>query len=138
VSTEGSGFTKAKIRTKCAVNYVVPHDPCELAYELECNSGPVIKADPGYSVVCVYPPSEDNEQWETRLYPVVGWTTREYYDDFEHEVMFESMPIVAGVNELRNLWALVWPDGRVVESTGTEYESVKEWLKHNKRYVLNN
>jgi hypothetical protein len=138
VSTELSGFTETKIRTKSGAHYIMSENACGLAAELECNSGPVIKADPGYSVACVYPPSEDNEQWETRLFPVVGWTTREYYDDFEHEAMFQSMPIVAGMNKLRNLWALVWPDGKVVESTGQEYESVKEWLKRNKRYVLNN
>lgn len=135
VEIRSSDGHKNQVTTKRGHTYILRGYAGSIASEIECNSGPAVTAEFGYFVVCAYPPSEANEEWETRLFPIVGWTATEHdgEDDQDQEVLFQSFPIVSGVNDLRSDWAVVWPDGKVVEPLGDKFNSIEEWLGNVRR-----
>jgi hypothetical protein len=93
-----------------------------------------IPAEPGYFIVEAIPGEEDREgkvdddDWETRFTPVVGWSP---VQTDQSDYLFNSKPIIANQRSDIFSWALVWPDGKVVDpETGLKFESVEEWLTY--------
>jgi hypothetical protein len=89
-----------------------------------------IPAEPGYFVVEAFPGDEDDDKWEARLIPVVGWCPVPNAYDFDH--FHESSPILAGLRMYSGEWALVWPDGKVTNTYARNFKSVQEWLDYAK------
>ena len=116
------------IRTKSGAHYSVPGCARDLAFELECGSGLTIAAQPGFFVIYAFPPIEEDDDWHTLLTPVVGWAAKQNPED--HGFLFDSVPILAGMNMRADLWGLVWPDGSVSIPMLMHSKSVEEWLDY--------
>jgi hypothetical protein len=112
-------------------------ESCRVKQKVEKDTGATIPAKPGHSVVCAYPPSDDDEDWSIKTFPVIGWTAAEEETEYDRDTLFDSTPIVSGVNDLAYHWALVEPTGNVVERWGHEYKDIHEWLEHVKNEEFN-
>jgi hypothetical protein len=89
-------------------------------------SGPPIPAIPGYFVIAAFIAPGSDEGWGHNLFPVVGWSRLGTYCD--SGVLFGSAPIVAGMTEHADKWAIVMPDGVVITPQGGVYPNPAEWL----------
>jgi hypothetical protein len=132
VKIKPDGKKHCIIKTRSGKRYTV----CDSAYELTkiTTSDTVcgIPAQPGYFVVEAVFGEEGNDDFETKVTPVVGWLS---IDSGESVCIYESSPILAGLKSGLDPWALVWPDGRVAEPLGPNFQNVEKWLHHVKESV---
>jgi hypothetical protein len=90
--------------------------------EIERAFLPVVPAQPGYTVLCYYPPEKDMEAWVDRL-PVVAWS------------IDEGCAYPVTLDERRSDFSSVLiPDGRVVVALDTIYADEQTWLTAQNAY----
>ena len=130
VRVRNHGHLVCTITTRSGESYSVGHDSSYVTLVAEFNDGSVIPAHPGYSVIRATLSEEDNE-WQYELFPVVGWSKLPIDDD-AYDALFRSAPIVAGVVTDTYAWDLVLPDGRVIGATRSVYKNIEEWFDNRK------
>ena len=129
VRVRNHGDLVCTITTRSGEFYSVGQDSTYVTFVAEFNDSSVIPAHPGYSVIRATLSEEDNE-WQYQLFPVVGWSKLQI-DDHAHDALFRSAPIVAGVVKDTYAWDLVLPDGRVI-GTRSVYNNIEEWFDNAK------
>ena len=130
VKIRADGEKSCSIKTSGGKVYSINESVEKVAQSLTSYTICGIPAEPGYFVAEAIPGDEDDDKWEARLIPVVGWCPVPNAYDFHH--FYEFSPILAGLRTYQGEWALVWPDGRVTTTFARSFKSVQEWLDYAK------
>jgi hypothetical protein len=136
VEVKKRGKKRCMITTKRRQVFTVHRRAKDLSLDLECASSFAIPAQPGFFVIYATPPLDDDDDWDVRLMPVVGWSSDQTSTDQGllspnvDRFLFESAPIVSRIEKLATDWALVFPDGRVVNQYNSVLKCSNEWLDY--------